>query len=88
MLINICRYKKETPLQETYTGGQQKIINNSLPIIYQTTKPPLSLVYRYIKPMLRDAKIGVRERDQDKVTCLQTRSGFSLSLHEPRTQNN
>jgi len=52
MLINICRYKKETALQATYTGGQQKTTNNLLSTIYQITKPPLSLVYRYIKVML------------------------------------
>jgi hypothetical protein len=56
MPANICRYKKETPLQATYTGGQQKFSNISLSIIYQITKPPLSLVYRYIKGMLSPKK--------------------------------
>jgi len=81
MLINICRYKKETPLQATYTGGQQKITINSLSIIYKIAKPPLSLVYRYIKVMLSTIKEWWVESSYQTVCHSEERRIYSRALH-------
>jgi len=46
---NFHRYKKETALQAAYMQQQHKITITWLSIVFIFIKPPLSLVYRYIK---------------------------------------